>query len=310
MPSNNINRKKHNIKFYDYRKWAWDQDIKPTGRKFVLICLSEFSDDKGSCYPAVETIAAMVGQGDSTVRGHLNALEKSGLILRERLRYKDGTLAQYRYFLQCQISAVGELTTARNAPSPPPEMPLHHRQKLTDNNNHITTIEQSIGKTPKEFELESEKRTSNADEVFEKLWKHILGFIPKEKKSYFSKKISRERFYKIVKRKRNPISATRIANAVLWFYADDGQTKDDRKYMKALQYVLKDELFEIYLEKGAFTAKSASGATMDDVWAQRGKIYLRHGWDHSWLSGHSRETPQQYWKYFPESDWEKLGWKK
>ena len=162
----------------------------------------------------------------------------------------------------------------------------------------------------KEFELESEKRTSNPDEVFDKLWKHILGFIPKEKKSYFSKKISRERFYKIVKRKQHPISATRIANAVLWFYADDGQTKDDRKYMKALQYVLKDELFEIYLEKGAFTAKSSSGATMDDVWAQRGKIYLRHGWDHSWLSGHSRETPQQYWKYFPENDWETLGWRK
>ena len=108
------------MNFYEYRKWAWEQKIKPSNRKFVLICLSEFADEKGSCFPKIETLAKLTGQGKSTVRDHLKALEDDGFITRERLRFRDGTLAQYRYFIQCQKSGLGNSTSASFAPSPAP----------------------------------------------------------------------------------------------------------------------------------------------------------------------------------------------
>lgn len=69
--------------------WAYEQTVKPVGRKFVLVAIANFVDENGYCFPSQETLASMTDQGISTVREHLKALDSQGLISRER-RYKKG----------------------------------------------------------------------------------------------------------------------------------------------------------------------------------------------------------------------------
>jgi len=176
----------------------------------------------------------------------------------------------------------------------------------TDSNTDIKNTQKD-----EEFKLTSPKSKSDPDVIFDKLWPKIYGLAPKEKKAHFSKKLSRTRFVKIASRKKDPISATRLANAMMWFYHDESQTKDGRKYMKAPQYVLQDELFEAFLTLGAFSQKKAAGATIDDLWAQRGRMYaVDRIWDHQWFDGPSHRVPQEFHKHFPKEDWGKLGWSK
>jgi len=158
--------------------------------------------------------------------------------------------------------------------------------------------------------INSKKTLQKSEEVFEKLWSQVYPLVPAEKKSYFSKKISKTRFLKIVNRKKDRIPATRLANAIMWYYADIGQTKNDRQFMKTMQYVLRDELFDDFLKKGVFRAKSINetGPTMHDVWRRRGERYLRTGWDAQWMDRPVRLLEREYWVYFPKADWIKLGW--
>lgn len=64
-------------------KWAYEQTIKPVGRKFVLIAIADFADETGWCFPSQETLASMTDQGVSTVRAHIKKLEADGLVKRE-----------------------------------------------------------------------------------------------------------------------------------------------------------------------------------------------------------------------------------
>lgn len=79
--------------------WAYEQDIKPCGKKAVLVALAHFSDAEGFCYPGQETLADMTSQGVSTVRAHLEALESGGVIKRGH-RYKKGKRTSDGYYLQ------------------------------------------------------------------------------------------------------------------------------------------------------------------------------------------------------------------
>lgn len=79
--------------------WAFKKDVKPAGRKFVLVALADFADENHSCFPSVDRLASMTGQSEKSVRDHLNALEEVGLLARHRDRRADGTLTGYRYIL-------------------------------------------------------------------------------------------------------------------------------------------------------------------------------------------------------------------
>lgn len=63
--------------------WAYEQTVKPVGRKFVLVCLANYADENGYCFPSQQTLATMTDQGVSTVREHLKSLEIEGFIDRE-----------------------------------------------------------------------------------------------------------------------------------------------------------------------------------------------------------------------------------
>lgn len=83
--------------------WAYEQDIQPCGRKFVLVALAGFADEDGFCYPSQDTLATMTGQEVRSVQRHLVALEKGGLIKRKHRR-KEGHRTSDGYTLQAPAS--------------------------------------------------------------------------------------------------------------------------------------------------------------------------------------------------------------
>lgn len=91
--------------------WAYEQDIQPCGRKFVLVALAGFADEEGFCYPSQETIAKMTGQDARSVQRHLKALEKDGLIKRKARWKKAGGRNSDGYTLQAPASRLRPNTT-------------------------------------------------------------------------------------------------------------------------------------------------------------------------------------------------------
>lgn len=79
--------------------WAYQQDVEPAARKFVLVTLANYASEDGHCYPSQETLAKMTGQSERTVREHLKALEHDGLIRRDGRRRKDGKRTSDEFFL-------------------------------------------------------------------------------------------------------------------------------------------------------------------------------------------------------------------
>lgn len=69
--------------------WVANQDIRPSGRKYVLHCLADYANGDGWCFPGQRTIAAYCSQDERTVRAHLAGLEADGWIRRER-RFTEG----------------------------------------------------------------------------------------------------------------------------------------------------------------------------------------------------------------------------
>ena len=60
---------------------CWKVKIPPT-QKLVLICLSEFADDSGHCFPSVDTIAKRTGLNSRSVRRAVSELERLGILSR------------------------------------------------------------------------------------------------------------------------------------------------------------------------------------------------------------------------------------
>lgn len=128
-----------------------ESDVKPSGRRYVLLCLADRADEKWSCYPSVKQIAAWTGQGDKTVRDHLDALERDGIISRVRSRRQDGTLSRYRFIIhseqlrpneddcnQRRISPVADFASGENFHSPAADFAAHKppiEPPLRDNNS-------------------------------------------------------------------------------------------------------------------------------------------------------------------------------
>lgn len=79
--------------------WAYDQDVQPTGAKFVLVTLANHASSEGYCWPSQEELGRETGQDARTVRRHLGMLERAGLIRRERRANKFGHRRSDGYWL-------------------------------------------------------------------------------------------------------------------------------------------------------------------------------------------------------------------
>lgn len=56
---------------------AWDANV-PSTEKMVLLCLCDFANDAGVCWPSVKTIAAKCSVSERTVQGAIKRLRETG----------------------------------------------------------------------------------------------------------------------------------------------------------------------------------------------------------------------------------------
>lgn len=64
--------------------WAWQQKgINPTD-KLVLVALADHSDDKGTCWPGMESIAEKTGLTRRTVINSISRLEETGIVKKQQ----------------------------------------------------------------------------------------------------------------------------------------------------------------------------------------------------------------------------------
>ena len=62
---------------------VWEREVTGT-EQAVLLCLADYANDEGLCWPGVDRIAWKIGASDRTVRRALNALEERGAIEKQR----------------------------------------------------------------------------------------------------------------------------------------------------------------------------------------------------------------------------------
>ena len=58
---------------------VWKSTL-PMTEKMVLLCLADFANDRGECWPAVDTIAAKCSCSDRTVQKAIKSLMASGVV--------------------------------------------------------------------------------------------------------------------------------------------------------------------------------------------------------------------------------------
>lgn len=98
---------------------AWEQDL-PSGPKFVLVALSDQSNDNGVCWPSIPQIAKRCGLDVRSVSRSLAKLEQMGLIERDVLQGRGTT---YRLVFINQ-SAETPLTNCPATPDKLSSLPL------------------------------------------------------------------------------------------------------------------------------------------------------------------------------------------
>ena len=58
---------------------VWDSTV-PAPERFTLLALADRADEDGQCWPSIPTLAKKCRTGESTIRRHLKALKKLGVI--------------------------------------------------------------------------------------------------------------------------------------------------------------------------------------------------------------------------------------
>lgn len=92
--------------------WALAQTTGSPGSKAVLICLSNYADGEGRCFPGQRRLAENTEMGERTVRRHLADLEAAGLIGRTHRYRDDGSRTSDEYQLAFNRTA-SEATTGQ-----------------------------------------------------------------------------------------------------------------------------------------------------------------------------------------------------
>lgn len=69
---------------------VWDSTV-PAPERFTLLALADRADEEGRCWPSIKTLAQKCCTGESTVRRHLTALTKQGVVEVEH-RWNDSSM--------------------------------------------------------------------------------------------------------------------------------------------------------------------------------------------------------------------------
>jgi hypothetical protein len=70
--------------------WALSLPLVSVSQKFTLVCVCNYADKEGRCWPSVDTLAEDSAQSRSTVKRRLHELEELGLLSRLRRRILPG----------------------------------------------------------------------------------------------------------------------------------------------------------------------------------------------------------------------------
>ncbi len=93
--------------------WAISQRVgSPTG-KALLICLANYANEKGECWPSQTTIAREAELGERATRDWLQKLEALGLITRTRRNRRDGSRTSDLF----QLAIVAKVSVVTNQPA-------------------------------------------------------------------------------------------------------------------------------------------------------------------------------------------------
>ena len=270
-------------------------------RKIILLMLGDCANDDGSgIWPSKATVAAKTEVHKDTVKKHIREMVKSGLLTEVGKKpCSNGFTTVYNMDLDILLGY--ELTTGVNK---------HPVELFTP--EEVAERQRELGLDVTPNHPKPSENLPNKSEIFEKLWKAVLDMTPKEIKGRHVKKKSRAYFDKIVARKKDPIPASRIANAVLWFYDQPGQKKKDengleRGYMAGLERVIRDERFAVYLENGVFQIRTAESDEAE-AWAYRAKYANENGGEWPPSGPSSRSMPIQYRDLVDKRYWGRLGW--
>ena len=96
--------------------WALKLQIKPASAKSVLICLSDFTTDRGKSYPSMDTIKRETSLTEAQVEYGLQALIDLKVITDTGLRVGDAK--EIRVFQLMQIKELPKLTGRRKPTNP------------------------------------------------------------------------------------------------------------------------------------------------------------------------------------------------
>lgn len=123
---------------------AWDLDIDST-EKMVLMCLCDYADDEGRCWPSVATIGRKCSKSERTVQSALKWLNDNGFF---SFTDKPGKGRLYRLNPR-RICTPAESAPAQETTVTPAEFAPHPRKSRTQTTNEppITTNVEPIGST-------------------------------------------------------------------------------------------------------------------------------------------------------------------
>lgn len=79
--------------------WAYQQDVKPSGTKFVLVTIANYADGDGHCYPGQGKLADDTGMNERHVRRCLKELEDFGLLHRRHRYDRNGKRTSDEFWL-------------------------------------------------------------------------------------------------------------------------------------------------------------------------------------------------------------------
>lgn len=83
---------------------AWKSSL-PMTEKMVLLCLADFANDRGECWPSIDTIAAKCSCSDRTVQKAIRSLKEWGI-----LTIKDAPGKSHSFTINPRISFTPEKT--------------------------------------------------------------------------------------------------------------------------------------------------------------------------------------------------------
>lgn len=79
--------------------WAWATKRPNLAEKLILLCLAKHAGFSAECFPNLETLCDLTGVSRRQAIRAIQALEKDGLISRERRKRQDGSQTSNLYLL-------------------------------------------------------------------------------------------------------------------------------------------------------------------------------------------------------------------